>query len=180
MIAPLVPFALKGALWYQGEANASRAAQYRRLLPELIRDWRGHFAVGDFPFLIVQLANLQKRRDQPSKSDWAELREAQYPDDQGRPNAQVALAIDIGEADEIHPPEQAGGRPPARPRRPGDGLRPAGRVFGPDLPVDGGPRALGPDQLRPRRRPASRRATAASSKGSPSPRRTASSSGPTP
>ena len=103
MIAPLVPLAIKGSLWYQGESNASRAAQYRRVLPELIRDWRGHFAVGDFPFLIVQLANYGKRADQPGRSDWAELREAQYLTTKAVPNAQVALAIDIGEADEIHP-----------------------------------------------------------------------------
>lgn len=103
MIAPLVPYAIKGALWYQGESNSARAAQYRRLLPELIRDWRGRFAVGDFPFLIVQLANYMKRRDQPEPSNWAELREAQYLTTKAVPNAQVALAIDIGEADDIHP-----------------------------------------------------------------------------
>ncbi len=103
MIAPLEPFAIKGALWYQGEANASRPAQYRRVLPELIRDWRSHFEVGDFPFLIVQLANFQKRRDRPARSNWAELREAQYLTTKAVPNAQVALAIDIGEADDVHP-----------------------------------------------------------------------------
>ncbi len=103
MIAPLVPFALKGALWYQGESNTGRAAQYRRLLPELVRDWRSHFDVGDFPFLIVQLANFQKRRDQPTNSNWAELREAQYLTTKAVANVQVALAIDIGEADDVHP-----------------------------------------------------------------------------
>ena len=104
MIAPLEPFAIKGALWYQGESNAGRPAQYRRILPELIRDWRGHFGVGDFPFLIVQLANYQKRLDQPAqRSDWAELREAQYLTTKAVPNAQVALAIDIGEANDVHP-----------------------------------------------------------------------------
>src|SRR5262249_55054782 len=50
MIAPLLPFAIKGAIWYQGESNAGRAEQYRRLLPAMIRDWRTHFGVGDFPF----------------------------------------------------------------------------------------------------------------------------------
>ena len=103
MIAPLVPSAIKGALWYQGESNATRPAQYRRVLPELIRDWRGQFGVGEFPFLIVQLANYQKRLDQPAKSDWAELREAQFLTTKAVPNAQVALAIDIGEANDIHP-----------------------------------------------------------------------------
>ena len=103
MIAPIVPFALKGALWYQGESNASRAMQYRRLLPELIRDWRAQFGVGEFPFFVVQLANYMKRLDQPADSSWAELREAQYLTTKALPNVEVALAIDIGEADDIHP-----------------------------------------------------------------------------
>ena len=103
MIAPLEPFAIKGALWYQGESNEARPAQYRRILPELIRDWRAKFAVGDFPFLIVQLANFRKRLTRPAPSDWAELREAQYLTTKAVPNAQVALAIDIGEADDVHP-----------------------------------------------------------------------------
>ena len=103
MIAPLEPFAIKGALWYQGESNSDRAAQYRRVLPGLIRDWRSKFNVGDFPFLIVQLANYKKRLDQPASSEWAELREAQYLTTKAVPNAQVALAIDIGEAEDIHP-----------------------------------------------------------------------------
>ena len=103
MIAPLEPFAIKGALWYQGESNAGRPAQYRRILPELIRDWRSKFGSGDFPFLIVQLANYMKRLDQPAASKWAELREAQYLTTKAVPNAQVALAIDIGEANDIHP-----------------------------------------------------------------------------
>ena len=103
MIAPLGQFPIKGATWYQGESNASRAKQYRTLLPTLIRDWRSRFAVGDFPFLIVQLANYQKRRDRPVDSAWAELREAQYLTTKALPNVGVALAIDIGEADDIHP-----------------------------------------------------------------------------
>jgi len=103
MIAPLVPFALKGVLWYQGEGNSGRPAQYRRLLPSLVNDWRSQFGLGDFPFLIVQLANYQKRLDRPANSNWAELREAQYLTTKAVPNAQVALAIDIGVADDVHP-----------------------------------------------------------------------------
>ncbi len=103
MIAPLAPFPIKGAIWYQGEGNAGRPAQYRRLLPTLIRDWRAAFAVGDFPFLIVQLANYLDRNPQPVDSSWAELREAQFLTTRALPNVAVALAIDIGEAKDIHP-----------------------------------------------------------------------------
>ena len=103
MIAPLEPLAIKGALWYQGESNAEQAAAYRRILPGLIRDWRSKFGVGDFPFFIVQLANYKKRLEQPAESSWAELREAQFLTSKAVPNAQVALAIDIGEANDIHP-----------------------------------------------------------------------------
>ena len=103
MIAPLKPFPIKGAIWYQGESNASRAAQYRRLLPTMIRDWRAAFEVGDFPFYIVQLANYMDVRKAPANSQWAELREAQYLTTKALPNVGLALAIDIGEAKDIHP-----------------------------------------------------------------------------
>ena len=74
MIAPLEPLAIKGAIWYQGESNAGRPAQYRTLLPTLIRDWRGHFSGRDFPFFIVQLASFMPEVDKPTESQWAELR----------------------------------------------------------------------------------------------------------
>ncbi len=103
MIAPLTSFPIKGVIWYQGEGNAGRPAQYRRLLPALIRDWRARFDSGDFPFLIVQLANFMERKPQPGDSGWAELREAQYLAIKAVPNAALALAIDIGDAKDIHP-----------------------------------------------------------------------------
>src|SRR5262249_47495175 len=65
MIAPLEPFAIKGVLWYQGEANGPRWLQYRRLLPTLIADWRERFQVGDFPFLIVALPNYNPPQKDP-------------------------------------------------------------------------------------------------------------------
>ncbi len=102
MIAPLVPLALKGAIWYQGESNAGRAAQYRRLLPTLINDWRARFG-GDLPFFIVSLANFMPTKSEPDESSWAELRESQYLASQAVPRSAVALAIDIGDAKDIHP-----------------------------------------------------------------------------
>ena len=103
MIAPLKPFPIKGAIWYQGESNAGRAAQYRKLLPTMIQDWRAQFEVGDFPFFIVQLANFYDVKPEPTNSAWAELREAQYLTTKALPNVGIALAIDIGEARDIHP-----------------------------------------------------------------------------
>ncbi len=103
MIEPLVPFAIKGAIWYQGESNASRAAQYQKLLPALITDWRKRFATGDIPFFIVQLANFMARDEKPVESQWAELREAQTLTARAVPGAGLAVAIDIGEEKDIHP-----------------------------------------------------------------------------
>lgn len=104
MIAPLAPMALCGAIWYQGEANAGRADQYRKLLPAMIADWRRAFGQGDFPFYIVSLAAYMPRRDRPGGMDaWAELRDAQAHTAFTVPNSGLALAIDKGEADDIHP-----------------------------------------------------------------------------
>jgi sialate O-acetylesterase len=103
MIAPLIPFAIKGAVWYQGESNAERAYQYRALLPTMIKDWRSRFGVGDFGFHIVSLANYKPVFAAPRDSDWAELREAQAMAAKALPNCGIAMAIDIGEAADIHP-----------------------------------------------------------------------------
>ncbi|MFA6293391.1 MAG: sialate O-acetylesterase [Victivallales bacterium] len=103
MINPLIPFALRGAIWYQGESNASRPVQYRTLLPTLITDWRTRFGAGDFTFLIVQLANFMMRAETPKESSWAELREAQTLTTTKLPKVGQALAIDIGDAKDIHP-----------------------------------------------------------------------------
>lgn len=103
MIAPLLPMTHAGVIWYQGETNAGKPAQYRTLLPLLISDWRARFGQGDLPFLIVQLANWQARRDQPGESSWAELREAQAITAATVPKAGLAVAIDIGDGADIHP-----------------------------------------------------------------------------
>ena len=101
MIAPLVPFAIKGAIWYQGESNAGNAMGYRRQFPAMIRNWREDWGY-DFPFLFVQLANFMQRNEQPEESSWAELREAQLMT-LSLPKTGMAVIIDIGEANDIHP-----------------------------------------------------------------------------
>ena len=106
MIRPLVPYAVRGAIWYQGENNAPRARQYRDLLPQLIASWR-HDWHRDFPFIIVQLANYMQRKDQPQESEWAELREAQLFTAQTVAGTALAVAIDVGMADDIHPTDKA-------------------------------------------------------------------------
>jgi sialate O-acetylesterase len=103
MIHPLVPYGIKGAIWYQGESNASRAFQYRTIFPAMIQDWRAKWGQGDFPFYFVQLANFMERKAEPIADDaWAELREAQTMT-LSLPNTGMASAIDIGEAKDIHP-----------------------------------------------------------------------------
>ena len=103
MIAPLVPYGVKGAIWYQGESNANRAYQYRKLLPAMIKSWRDAWGMNEMPFYVVQLANYTPPPAEPGESDWAELREAQAITAANDPNAALAVAIDIGEADDIHP-----------------------------------------------------------------------------
>ena len=102
MIHPLVPFGIRGAIWYQGESNAMRAKQYQKVFPDLIKDWRKHWNQGEFPFLFVQLANFMKSDSLPQESDWAELREAQLMT-LSLPNTGMAVTIDIGDAKYIHP-----------------------------------------------------------------------------
>jgi len=102
MVNPIIPVAIKGAIWYQGESNADRAEQYRSLFPAMIKDWRKHWGQGDFPFIWVQLANFKQRKTEPADSDWAELREAQSMTLK-LPNTAQAVIIDIGEAGNIHP-----------------------------------------------------------------------------
>lgn len=101
MIYPMVPFTIKGAIWYQGESNADRAYQYRELFPLLIKDWRKQWNI-NFPFYFVQLANYTSTKTQPSESNWAELREAQLKTLHLEKTG-MAVTIDIGDTRDIHP-----------------------------------------------------------------------------
>lgn len=102
MIYPLLDVNIKGAIWYQGESNAGRAQEYKKIFPAMIQCWRKEFNAGDFPFYFVQLANFEPEATQPVNSDWAELREAQEAALQ-LPNTGMAVTIDVGEAGNIHP-----------------------------------------------------------------------------
>jgi sialate O-acetylesterase len=102
MINPLIPYGIKGFIWYQGESNAWEAYNYRKMFPMLITDWRQRWQQGDCPFLFVQLANFMKTKPLPAESEWAELREAQTMT-LSLPNTGMACIIDIGEANDIHP-----------------------------------------------------------------------------
>lgn len=99
MIAPLLNYPIKGAIWYQGESNAGKAYEYRTLFATMIKDWRARWNVGDFPFLLVQLAPYGN----PQANTWPEMREAQLMATQALPNVGMAVITDIGEKTDVHP-----------------------------------------------------------------------------
>jgi len=103
MIKPIAPLSIRGIIWYQGEANFTRAHQYRTLLPLMIGDWRAAFEQGNLPFYIVSLPAFMHRRGQPGDDAWAELREAQALTARNVPNCCLAVTVDTGDADNIHP-----------------------------------------------------------------------------
>ena len=106
MIAPLIPVAIRGVVWYQGESNALQAYQYRKLLPALIEGWRSAWRSPDLPFLIVQLPNHGPAVSVPQQSAWAELREAQMMA-AGLPHTTLVVTIDLGQENNVHPPDKA-------------------------------------------------------------------------
>jgi sialate O-acetylesterase len=112
MIAPLIPYGIRGAIWYQGESNAGAAYLYRKLFPLMIQNWRNDWGRGDFPFLFVQLAPWQAIVKEPQESAWAELREAQLLTTRNLPRAGMAVITDVGDPKDIHPrnKEPVGGR----------------------------------------------------------------------
>ena len=102
MIHPLIPFGIKGVIWYQGESNTPRSKEYEITFPNMINNWRADWKQGNFPFLFVQLANFQKPQKTPKDDAWAELRECQTKALSVK-NTGMAVAIDVGEAKNIHP-----------------------------------------------------------------------------
>ncbi len=103
MIHPIIHYTIKGAIWYQGESNVNNASEYEKRLSSMIRNWRADWNQGDFPFLIVQVANYLSPDSIPSESNWATLRDAQYQVARKIKNANLAATIDIGEWNDIHP-----------------------------------------------------------------------------
>jgi sialate O-acetylesterase len=103
VLKPTIGYGIRGAIWYQGESNASRAYQYRNLFPLMIQSWRDEWGQGDFPFYYVQLADFRAEKPEPAESDWAELREAQTMTMSKLKNVGEAVIIDIGEGKDIHP-----------------------------------------------------------------------------
>ena len=133
MIAPLVPYAIKGVIWYQGEGNAGQSQEYRTLFPRLIADWREKWGQGDFPFLFVQVAPFQNLP--PG------IREAQLLSWQKTPNTAMVVTTDVGDATDIHPrqKEPVGARLAlaARALAYGEKIEYSGPVFD-ALNIDGG------------------------------------------
>jgi sialate O-acetylesterase len=107
IIAPVVPFPIRGVIWYQGESNAGEADLYRKTFPAMIQSWRRAWGHGDFPFLFVQLAPFMKIVSDPQESAWAEIRDAQRYTAQIVPNTAMAVITDCGDPDDIHPKRKA-------------------------------------------------------------------------
>src|SRR6185312_5776087 len=106
MVNPLIPFAMEGVIWYQGESNAGRAHQYSKAFPLMINDWRSRWNEGDFPFYFVQLASFNAANgDSKNGSSWAELRESQTKT-LSLPNTGMAVTTDIGNPTNIHPKDK--------------------------------------------------------------------------
>jgi sialate O-acetylesterase len=164
MITPLQPYGLRGVLWYQGESNTGAAGRYRDLLTGLMADWRARFRSPDLPFLVVQLANFGPPATAPGPSGWAELRESQRQAVAADSHAGLAVAIDLGDAWDIHPaqkqevgrrlahaarhvvygaPTPPSGPTPAAVRRDARGLRLAFREVTGQLVTRGGDHVLG-------------------------------------
>jgi len=106
MLEPIAPLSITGALWYQGEQNSERGFQYRRILPAMIADWRRVFGQGDFPFYIVSLPVFKHRSETPTDDAWAETRESQALTAADVPHSCLAVTIDTGDPDNIHPKDK--------------------------------------------------------------------------
>jgi sialate O-acetylesterase len=106
-LAPLIPYGLRGAIWYQGESNEIDPQHYHRLMVAMIRDWRRAFAQGEFPFIQVQLASFRTppTDPEPDTSSWVRVREAQLAAT-SEPHVGLAVAIDVGDEADIHPQDK--------------------------------------------------------------------------
>ena len=104
-VATIIPYAIRGAIWYQGESNAGpfRAEEYATLFPAMIKNWRQDWGQGDFPFLFVQLAPFMEIVEEPTDTPWAWLREAQRQTSLTLPNTAMAVITDVGDEEDIHP-----------------------------------------------------------------------------
>jgi len=107
MISPIIPFGIKGAIWYQGEGNADEWDLYRTLFPAMVRDWRLRWGQGDFPIYTVQLSSYRPPRSEPGESHWAAFREVQTQLQSIVPHSGMAVTVDIGNAMDIHPLSKA-------------------------------------------------------------------------
>jgi sialate O-acetylesterase len=103
MIAPIIPYGLKGILWYQGESNTGNPNEYGSLLKGLAENWRTKFQQAELPFLYAQLPGFGDRQFLPTASNWAQLRESQRNAESKIPNSKMIVAIDLGEWNDIHP-----------------------------------------------------------------------------
>ncbi|MBI1373667.1 MAG: sialate O-acetylesterase [Phycisphaera sp.] len=132
-VRPSVPYAIRGVIWYQGESNAAHAQDYVQLLPAMIADWRDAWGKPDMPFLIVQLPNFRAHDTEPTDSPWSTIREAQSQAATGDAHTEVAVTIDVGEAENLHPlnKREVGRRLSliARARVYGEDIQYAGPVF---------------------------------------------------
>jgi hypothetical protein len=106
MLAPIAPFAITGVLWYQGEQNSERGYQYRKILPLMIADWRRVFGQASMPFLVVSLPQFQHRSETPQDDAWAEARESQAMTVATTHNTCLAVTIDTGDPDNLHPKDK--------------------------------------------------------------------------
>jgi len=109
MIRPLIPYGIKGAIWYQGESNTRSekdAVSYYRMLSDMIHDWRFRWAEGDFPFIQVGLAGYTEYADYSSDCKWAILRDSQRKVTRNCPNCGIASAVDLGDVKDIHPKDK--------------------------------------------------------------------------
>lgn len=115
MVAPIQYYTLAGVIWYQGESNTGRPYEYRQLLTALIHDWREKWNNPQLPFLIAQLPNFMQDPEYPAESNWATLWDAQLQVTRTIPHTALAVAIDAGEWNDIHPLDKKNNRPPPLP-----------------------------------------------------------------